>query len=343
MLFSPRLSLLHLIELCRTLRHNLGAGLTLQAVFRQLATRGTQPVRLVSRRISEIIDRGDNLEDALKVEKASFPPLFVSLAIVGERSGNLPEIMGEMEKFFFLQYRLKRQFYSQITLPVLQFFAAIFIIAGMLWVLGVVAASQGSQPMDLFGVGAGAQGALTFLGIVFGTLALLIAFYFLTTRVLQHQALAEELLLRTPILGACMMNFALSRFCLALRLTLETGMHIAAAAKLCLRATGSAAFESRTDVVIASLKQGDSLSEALGGARIFPEEFLNIVAVAEEGGRLVEVMIHQATFYEEEASRSLTALSRAAGYGVYAVYVILMVFAIFTIAKKAYIDPLSQI
>src|SRR5262245_60094398 len=39
-MFTSRLSLSVLIELCRTLRHYLGAGLTLPDVFRQQAKRG---------------------------------------------------------------------------------------------------------------------------------------------------------------------------------------------------------------------------------------------------------------------------------------------------------------
>ena len=42
-----------------------------------------------------------------------------------------------MEKFFALQLKLKRQFISQSFLPVIQFVFAIFIISGLIWVLGM--------------------------------------------------------------------------------------------------------------------------------------------------------------------------------------------------------------
>src|SRR5260370_42352653 len=84
MLFSKQLSLADLIEFCRVLRHNLSAGLTLRHVFRHQATRGPLAVRPVAGRISEQIEKGDSLEQALKGEKDRFPPIFLALATVGE-------------------------------------------------------------------------------------------------------------------------------------------------------------------------------------------------------------------------------------------------------------------
>jgi type IV pilus assembly protein PilC len=341
MLFSKRLSLQSLIELCRTLRHNLGAGLTLRDVFRQLSKRGSLSVRPVAERICEQVERGDSIEEALNAEQAYFPPMFLALAKVGERSGNLPEVFGEMEKYYLLQQRLKRQFISQITLPVLQFFAAVFVIALMLYVLGAIAESNRTTAMDPIGLGTGAAGALTFLGMVFGTLTALAVVYFVATRTLNRRTMVDELLLKLPVVGPCLMAFALARFCLALRLTHETGMPITSALRLCLRATDNSAFEARTEVVLTTLRGGDELAVALANCHLFPEEFQNIVAVAEESGRLPEVMGQQADYYEEEASRRLTVLTRVAGYGVYATYAVLVIIAIFMIARN-YFGPLNE-
>jgi len=74
------------------------------------------------------------------------------------------------------------------------------------------------------------------------------------TRLLRGQALVDEFLLRTPVVGRCLRALALTRFCLALRLTLETGMPIAKALRLSFRATGNAAFTARLDKATALVK-----------------------------------------------------------------------------------------
>ena len=96
MLFSKRLPLSSLITLCHTLRHNLAAGLTLRRVFRQQAEKGPQPVRPIASRISDKLEKGSDLESAVQAEEAYFPPLFISMATIGEESGALPEVFTEL-------------------------------------------------------------------------------------------------------------------------------------------------------------------------------------------------------------------------------------------------------
>src|SRR5690349_12520324 len=92
MFWTSRLSLSSLIELCRVVRHYLGAGLTLQDVFRQQAQRGPQAVRPVAQRVITALDNGATFEEALRPERGVLPPLLVSLASVGEKTGMLPEV-----------------------------------------------------------------------------------------------------------------------------------------------------------------------------------------------------------------------------------------------------------
>src|SRR5256885_5711599 len=89
---TSALPLSALIELSRSLRHYLAAGLSLVDVFRQQAKRGPAAVRPVAESIAKDLEQGHDLERALKKHKTAFPPLFLSLASVGEQSGNMPEI-----------------------------------------------------------------------------------------------------------------------------------------------------------------------------------------------------------------------------------------------------------
>jgi type II secretory pathway component PulF len=334
MWFSKQLPLASLVELCRALRHSLGAGLSLVDVFRQQSQRGTAPVRPVAERIRAELEKGSSLEAALAREPGVFPPLFVDLAVVGEETGHLPGIFQELEEYYRLQQQLARKFRSQIAAPVVQFFIAVFVIAGMLFVLGAIASGSGKQAADPLGWGLrGARGAGLFLVTVFGLIGLLIGLYLVLTRSLRRKAAVDEVLLKIPVVGPCLQAFALGRFTLALRLTLDSEMPITKALRLSLRATSNQAFVARTDIVVAALKEGEDLGLALAKAQIFPEDFLNIVAVGEEGGRVPEVMKQQAAYYQEEAGRRLKALARAAGFLVWVLYAAFMIIAIFRLAS----------
>jgi type II secretory pathway component PulF len=332
MLFSKRLPLSNLIELCRALRHQLGAGLTLRDVFRHQSTRGAPAVRPVAGRVAEVLGRGGDLEGALKREGEAFPPLFLAMASVGEQSGMLPEVFGELEKYYARQQRLRRQFLAQSAWPLTQFVLAIFVVAGLILILGLLPQNRtpAGKPYDPLGLGlAGPGGALIFLGAVFGMLLALGGLYLLATRALRGGAAVDAFLLGLPAVGPCLRALALARFCVALRLTFETAMPTARALRLALRATGNHAFMERGEGIEAAVRAGKDLTLSLGQSGRFPEDFRNILAVAEESGRLTEVLREQAEYYHEEAGRRLTVLTSLASYGVWFVVGGLIIFVIF--------------
>jgi type II secretory pathway component PulF len=334
MLLSSRLPLSNLIELSRVSRHYLGAGLGLTDVFRQQANKGAIAVRPIAGRIATALEQGDSLERALDREQSAFPPLFLALTHVGEQTGMLPEVFHELERYYLRQQKLWRHFLGQIAWPVVQFFLAVFVLAGLILIMGMLADVQGpgSKPLDPLGIGlAGPTGATIFLAVVFGTLFALAAAYWVATRTLQRKAAVNAFLLRVPALGPCLRALALARFCMALRLTTETGMSVMKAMRLSLRATGDEAFVAQGDTIEKVIRKGDDLTTALTRTGLFPQEFLHIIAVAEESGKLSDVLQHQAEHYNEESGRRLAVLTAVAGYGVWALIGIIIIVAIFRI------------
>ena len=331
-MFSSKLPLANLIDLCRVLRHNLGAGLTLRAVFKQQGERGLPRVRPLAQRIQTSLESGDSLEVALEREKSAFPPLFLAMATVGEQTGQLPEVFTELEKYYILQQKLRRQLISKSMGPLIQLSLAFFVIALMIFVLGMIGQAHNAKGPGILGYSGGA-GAIVFLLLSFGSIFLLVTIYMILTRTLRHKAAIDAFLLRVPVLGPCIEALVVGRFAVAFYLTLETGMPIKQAVRLSLQATGNAAFTARTGVVLEAIKAGEDLTLALSKCRLFPEQFMSMVAMAEEGGRIPEILRHQAEYYHEESSRRLTTLTKMATGGVWLLYAIFMIVAIFKIAS----------
>ena len=63
----------------------------------------------------------------------------------------------------------------------------------------------------------------------------------------------------------------------------------------------------------------------------FPPDFLDVLATAEEAGRLSDVLKHQAEQYHEEAGRRLAVLTNLASVGVWLVVAGLIVLVIFRV------------
>jgi type IV pilus assembly protein PilC len=332
MLFSARLSLGDLANFCRSLRHSLGAGISVVDVVRQQSQRGPAALRPVAGRVAGSLTTGASLSEALEKENDSFPALFLSLARVGEETGHLPEVFKELEQYFDLELKLRRQFIAQSTLPVLQFFFAIFLIAGLIWILGVIGAGQQARPITIFGL-SGGGGAATFLAVTLGTLAVLVAGFVFCKRKFRNLAALDLLLLRTPVVGPCLEALAMSRLCLALQLTLDSGMTIMHAIRLSLNATGNSAFAVHTQEAAAALKEGKPLTQALMLVKPLPAGFTDLAASAEEAGRVPEMMRQQAAYYQEESFRRLTFVTRMASGLLWLIYAAFMIFAIFSLAQ----------
>jgi type IV pilus assembly protein PilC len=329
MLFTRELPLASIIRLCQILRHSLGAGVNVVTIFHQLGKRGPRPLRASARRVEEVLSKGHKLTTALEREGDAYPSLMLALVSVGEETGHVPEICGQLERYYLLVQQLRRQFRSRIMLPVIQFFLAILVITGMLYLIGMINKARGT---DIFGI-SGPETAFRFLGWTWAAIVFLVGSYFILRQALHKQAFLDRLLLWVPGVGGCMEAFALARFTMALGLTMDSAMKIESCLALSLRATGNASYAGEAEAIAAALTKGVSLAAALGQTGRFPGDLIEVVAVAEVGGRVPEIMRQQTQHYFDLAERRLRRLTRTATSAVWLLYAGLMIVAIFRIAR----------
>jgi type IV pilus assembly protein PilC len=342
---SKRLAVADLIDLCRSMRFALSSGLMLREVMELLATRGTRKVRPVAADVVKELKAGWGLQEALNKQQDAFPPLFLAMAAVGEESGNLPEVLGELEKYYTQQQKLKREFISEITWPVFQIVFAVLVIAGLILVVDFLQVKDlEGNPYDPLGFGLrGPAGALAFLEIVACAVLGVWVLFWVVRRLLRRRAVVERMLFRVPLVGPCLRAIVLTRFCVALRFMLETNLPIMKALRLSLQATDNAAFASTAPAAEASLRRGNGIAASLAQCKLFPESFLSAVVVGEESGRLPEVLRHQGEEYDDAARRRLNLLNRIASWLVWLGIAFLMIFTILRIFKTAYLGNIEKV
>jgi type IV pilus assembly protein PilC len=140
--------------------------------------------------------------------------------------------------------------------------------------------------------------------------------------------------MRIPVLGGCMRSFAIARFSWAFALTQQTGMPISRSLELSFRATGNGAFVGASSTVCDAVLNGDELSAALDEVRLFPEEYLSLVQVAETSGTVPETLERLSPQFEDQARRSLTALAIMLGWLVWSLVAVFIIFIIFSFVLK---------
>ena len=336
---SSKCPLPALVAWCRTLKHSLGAGLDPIKIFKQQAKSGPRALRPLAAELAGKLAKGSSLEDALEPHRDRFPPLFLELVAVGEQSGRLEDTFSELADYYETTLKVQRDFRSQMAYPAIMFVAAVLIVSALVFVLGVLGSA-----LDPLGLGlTGTSGAVTILVVCFGGAAAALFLLKGAANKVQWKCRIESFLLIVPAWGPAMLNFALHRFCVALRMTLEAALRTEKVIHYSFRATSNSAFINRTGAAIAIVKKGGELNEAIGGCGApFPEDFRDMIEVGEVSGNMSELMEKLSNSYLEEASRRLKDAARFTSYAIYGMMAVVLVILIFTIATKAYINPIND-
>lgn len=331
MLFSSsKCPLPALVAWCRALRYSLSAGLNPVKIFKQQAKSGPRPLRTVAGEVADRLSKGESLADAFEPHRNRFPPLFLELTAVGEQTGRLEDTFQQLEEYYQAQLSMQREFRSQITYPVIMFFAAIFVVAFLIFILGML----GSK-MDPLGFGlVGTAGALTFLAIAFGFVAVVVVVLKVAAEDVGLRAKLEGGMLIVPGWGPAFLAFALMRFAVALRMCAEAGLRAEETLHYCFRATANSAFQRGEERAVAVAKKGGELTDALEASGApFPHDFREMLLTGEETGNTSEVMDRLAVRLQEEAVRKLKFAAQMTGYAIYGAVALMVIFFIFRIAS----------
>ena len=119
----------------------------------------------------------------------------------------------------------------------------------------------------------------------------------------------ELLLLKTPILGRVISRFALVRFCRMLGTLLGAGVPLVASLRVAKEAIGNQTLADTVAHAIDEVQRGAPLSRSLAaGEKLFPPTVVEMVAVAEETGRLDKELVRLSAAYEADLDRQLRML-----------------------------------
>ena len=227
--------------------------------------------------------------------------------------------------------RLRREFVSSIMWPMFQLVAAVLVIALLIVIFGMLGDNPDGLNMKqlVFGL-SGVSGAIIWLSGTFGSAFLLWFAYRISVRQFAAKRIFDPLWLRVPVLGTCLRSFAIARFSWAYYLTQQSGMPVDRSLTASLKATNNGAFQNSTPLVCAGIREGEDLSVVLEASHLFPEDYLHMVSVAETSGTVPEMLYRLSPQFEEQARRSLKALTAVASWLVWGVVATFIIYFIFS-------------
>lgn len=258
------------------------------------------------------IQEGKSFSESLSNSVGSFSVFYINMIKAAEISGNLTGILKELSEHLTQQRRITRQVQSAFMYPILVLIVAIVILVGLLtFVIPVfvrIFEDLGGilPPATLFLIGLSKFTVCWgwFIFVLFVTI--IIAISFLSKRSQQFRKMLNTVFWYVPLFGKITKTMEIGRFCRTLGTLLSSGVTLIKGLDVLIETTPGILLHKALEDIRYRVEQGESLSAAMEGAKVFPLTLVKMIQVGEESGKIADLFLDAAQDYEDEVSFAVT-------------------------------------
>jgi type II secretory pathway component PulF len=296
----------------RLLSSLLAAGVPLSRALVILYREASTPAAAAKwKEIHDLVIDGMSLADAMAKSPDVFPRVYVAMVQAGETGGFLDVVLAQIADFQSREKELRSKVTSAMLYPCILLVLALAVLTFLLVFFipnfqKLFKGFGGTLPM-ITQIIIGASQIVRSYGIF------VVAGLF-TVAVLARNAVTSEkgrrvwegLVLRVPMIGPLVAQFAMARFCRMLGTLLGAGVPLVQGLNVARKSIGNQILVDAVSTSIERVQEGGRLGESLANCRgLFPGSVLEMVSVAEESGRLDGELVRLATVTEGDLDRQL--------------------------------------
>lgn len=270
--------------------------------------------KMVIARMRASIENGAAFSEALRQFPTVFDDLYCNMVRGGESGGQLAETISRLASFLESSAKLRRKITSAMAYPVVILCLSLVIAVAMIIFIVPVFADMFSEFGGELPAPTRALVALSNLlakrgWIVLIVLAVGIFFLRKWARTPSGTFTIDSLKLRLPVFGELIRKLIATRFARTLGELIACGVPILSALEITSGATGNSVakkiiLEARNDV-----ESGEPLSSGLMKQSILPLALVRMLQAGEKTGRIDEMMVNVADFYDDEIDATLSGLT----------------------------------
>lgn len=313
--YNKKISGEQLMVFTRQLATLLQAGLPLLRAMQILSDQEKNPVfKTALQNISENIQGGNSLSDALSQYPRMFDRLYINMIRAGEAGGVIDTVLDRLAMFQEKAMKIKKKVKSAMVYPTVVVSVA-FIIVWVLLTFVVpsfqkMITSQGGTMPPLTQAVMSIGDALSnhwFLTIVFIAAVIFgIRFIFKNAKT---KAALDRVVFKLPKIGAFVKIVTVSRFARTFGTLMASGVPILQAMTITRDTLDNVVLREALDRVHDRVRDGDTLAQPLEQSKVFPPMVCSMVQVGEETGQLPEMLNRVADNYDEEVDNAVGALT----------------------------------
>ncbi len=299
------IKLIDLLTFARQLTTMLEAGVTL---FRSLEVISNQveseEFYKVLRKVTEEVERGGSLSQALADHPKVFDQFWVSLIEVGEASGTMPTVLNRLVFYLEQQAAFRSTIISALIYPAVLFMVCCGAVVFFALVVGPK--FEGvfkSMNVDLPLITRVLLGLFRFIKaqiiwLVLGASGLVFLFRkWVATAAGRRQV--EGFLYGLPVFGPIYKLIVIEHFTSQMAILVDSGVPILYALDISQRLVDNLTCARIIGEIKESVRQGELLVAPMERSGFFPGMCLQMITVGEETGELAKMLNHVAKFYQE--------------------------------------------
>ncbi len=291
----------------RQLATMVNAGVPIVRALTVLADESSESKRLqlALRDTAKRVEAGGSLADAFGAHPDVFSDVYVNMVRAGETGGILDEVLERLatqqEKDAEVVGKVRGAMIYPSVIFAVTVIAFFFLMTVIVPKLSVIFEQLGGQlPIYTRILLATSNFMTQFWYIILGV-GVAIGFgikrYHKTPKGKHH---IDAVLLKTPIVGPIIIKVNVARFARTFGSLLSSGIAVIEAIKTTRSALGNSLFQDALVKVEDAVKNGKSLSEPIKDSGLFPPIVAQMTMVGEETGKLDEILVKVAEFYERE-------------------------------------------
>jgi len=293
----------------------LAAGMPLDRSLTTLAGLAPGDLKRVTTEVLNSVRGGTSLAEALAQHPKAFQPLYVNMVKAGEIGGVLDEVLARLVDYLRNVQELRDEVRSAMTYPILLTgVGAMSITVLLVFVLPKFATmfSDLGQALPLSTrMMLGISDLFTSIWMIPAAVAAFGGGYGLYRYVStgKRRYGFDAFKLRMPILGSLLRRMEAARFGRTLGTLLRSGVPVLQALDIVREVATNQVISRAVSEVQVGVREGAGMSGPLGRSGVFPPLALQMIAVGEDTGKLDEMLLSTADYFDREVRNEVARLT----------------------------------
>lgn len=313
--FSGKVKTHDKIVFARNLSSMIEAGLPITRAISIMGRQSKGQFKKILTSLEEEISKGVTLSEAMKAYPEVFSTLFVSMVRAGEESGNLilalKNISNQMEK----TYQLNKKIKGAMMYPAV-IFSLMAVIGVLMMVYMVPTLTETFKGLGIklplstrIIIGISDIMKNYFLVMIGGVIALCAGVYYgLKTE--KGKRLSDYVAIHTPVIGDIVKQVNSARTARTLSSLISSGVDIVVAISVTKEVIQNTYYKAVLDNIEQVIQKGELMSAIfLKHEDLYPIFVGEMVSVGEETGKIGDMLVGVAQFYEDEVDQKTKDMS----------------------------------